>query len=293
MNQKRLLIAFSITGLMTIVEVVGGVLSNSIALISDAAHMLTDTLALGLSILALHLARRPANERKTYGYFRAEILSAMANGIILILISAYIFYEVYQRFNDPPEVRGGLMLIVAVIGLLANIIGISILRSASHGSLNVRGAYLHMWGDTLSSAGVIIGGIVILVAGWHYADPLVSILIGLLIIKGAAGLIWESGNILLEGVPSNIDIGDVIDTILDVQGVNAVHDLHLWTITSGIHAMSCHIVLDDRMISQGSDIVGEISSLVKRRYNIEHSTLQLECSPSAPHEVETGTIYDR
>ena len=187
-NQKRLLVALLITGLMTVVELIGGILSNSLALIGDAAHMFTDTLAMGLSIFALNLAKRPANETKTYGYLRAEILAALTNGTILILISVYIFYEAYQRFSDPPEVRGGLMLGVAVIGLIANLVGIWILRSASHHNLNVRGAYLHMWGDTLSSFGVIVGGIVIMITGWHYADPLISVLIGVLILKGALGL---------------------------------------------------------------------------------------------------------
>jgi cobalt-zinc-cadmium efflux system protein len=276
-NQRRLLVALSITGLMTIVELAGGLISNSLALIGDAGHMFTDTLALGLSLFALNLAKRPASQTKTYGFYRAEILAALINGTLLVLVSAYIFYEAYHRFVEPPEVRGGLMLIVAAIGLLANVVGISILRSASRGNLNVKGAFLHMWSDTVSSVGVIAAGIIILLTGRTIADPIISIIIGLLILRGAGGLVWESVNILLEAVPKHLDVGQINTEIRKIKGVNDVHDVHLWAITSGMYAMSCHLLIEDQMVSNCTQIVGEVNQTLSQKFDISHSTVQLEC----------------
>jgi cobalt-zinc-cadmium efflux system protein len=276
-NQRRLLIALSITGLMTIVELAGGLISNSLALIGDAGHMFTDTLALGLSLFALNLAKRPASQTKTYGFYRAEILAALINGTLLVLVSAYIFYEAYHRFVEPPEVRGGLMLIVAAIGLVANVVGISILRSASRGNLNVKGAFLHMWSDTVSSVGVIAAGIIILLTGRTIADPIISIIIGLLIIRGAGGLVLESINILLEAVPKHLDVGQINNKIREIKGVKDVHDVHLWAITSGMYAMSCHLLIEDQMVSNCTQIVEEVNQTLSKEFGISHSTLQLEC----------------
>lgn len=276
-NQRRLLIALAITGSMTIVELVGGLMSNSLALLGDAGHMFTDTLALGLSLLALTLAKRPASRKRTYGFYRAEVLAALTNGAVLILITVYIFYEAYQRFVEPPEVEGGLMLGVAAIGLVANVVGISILRSASRDNLNVKGAFLHMWGDAASSVAVIAGGIVILVTGWTVADPVISILIGILILRGAAGLVLESSDILLEAVPKHLDVGQISDGLKEVRGVRDVHDMHLWTITSGIYALSCHVLIEDQMVSDSARIVEEINETLGKKFGIGHSTLQLEC----------------
>jgi cobalt-zinc-cadmium efflux system protein len=271
------LVALSITGLMTIVELAGGLISNSLALIGDAGHMFTDTLALGLSLFALNLARRPANQTKTYGYYRAEILAALVNGTILIAVSGYIFYEAYRRFVEPPEVRGGLMLIVAVIGLVANVVGISILRSASRGNLNVKGAFLHMWSDTVSSVGVIAAGIIILLTGRTIADPIISIIIGLLILRGAGGLVWESINILLEAVPKHLDVSRINDAVRKIKGVRDIHDVHLWAITSGMYAMSCHLLIEDQMVSNCTQIVDEVNKTLSQEFGISHSTVQLEC----------------
>ncbi len=276
-NQRRLLIALAITGSMTIVELVGGLMSNSLALLGDAGHMFTDTLALGLSLLALTLAKRPASRKRTYGFYRAEVLAALTNGAVLILITVYIFYEAYQRFVEPPEVEGGLMLGVAAIGLVANVVGISILRSASRDNLNVKGAFLHMWGDAASSVGVIAGGIVILVTGWTVADPVISILIGILILRGAAGLVLESSDILLEAVPKHLDVGQISNGLKEVRGVRDIHDMHLWTITSGIYALSCHVLIEDQMVSDSARIVEEINETLGKKFGIGHSTLQLEC----------------
>lgn len=276
-NQRRLLIALAITALMTVVELVGGVLSNSLALLGDAGHMFTDTLALGLSLFALSLAKRPASQNRTYGFHRAEVLAALANGAILILISVYIFYEAYRRFVTPPEVRGGLMLTVAAIGLVANMVGILVLRSASRGNLNVRGAFLHMWSDTISSIGVLAAGVIILVTGWTTADPIISILIGLLILRGAVALVLESSDILLEAVPKHLDVARIGSAVGKIKGVKDIHDVHLWTITSGMYALSCHVLIEDQMISNSTQIVEEINETLSREFGIGHSTLQLEC----------------
>jgi cobalt-zinc-cadmium efflux system protein len=276
-NQRRLLVALSITGLMTIVELAGGLISNSLALIGDAGHMFTDTLALGLSLFALNLTKRPASQTKTYGYYRAEILAALVNGAILVAVSGYIFYEAYHRFVEPPEVRGGLMLIVAVIGLAANVVGISVLRSAGRRNLNVKGAFLHMWSDTLSSLGVIAAGAIILLTGRTIADPIISIVIGLLILRGAGGLVWESINILLEAAPKHLDVSRINDAVRKIKGVRDIHDVHLWAITSGMYAMSCHLLIEDQMVSNCTQIVDEVNKTLNQEFGISHSTVQLEC----------------
>jgi cobalt-zinc-cadmium efflux system protein len=262
---------------MTIVELAGGLLSNSLALIGDAGHMFTDTLALGLSLFALNLTKRPASQTKTYGYYRAEILAALVNGTILIAVSGYIFYEAYRRFVAPPEVRGGLMLIVAAIGLVANVVGIAILRSAGSRNLNIKSAFLHMWSDTLSSIGVIAAGAIILLTGRTIADPIISIIIGLLILRGAGGLVWGSVNILLEAVPKNLDVSRINDAVRKIKGVRDVHDVHLWAITSGMYAMSCHLLIEDQMVSNCNQIVEEVNKTLSQEFGISHSTVQLEC----------------
>ena len=284
-NLRRLLIALAITALMTLVELAGGLMSNSLALLGDAGHMFTDTLALGLSVVALSLAKRPASQTGTYGFHRAEVLAALANGTILLLICGFIFYEAYQRFVEPPEVRGGLMLGVAAVGLLANLIGVLILRSASRDNLNVKGAFLHMWGDTVSSAGVIIAAVIILVTDWTIVDPILSIFVGLLILRGAVRLVLESNDILLEAVPKHLDVARVSSAIKEIEGVRDVHDVHLWTITSGIYALSCHLLIEDRMVSASGHIVEEVNEVLNQKFGIGHSTLQLECGECANSPV--------
>jgi cobalt-zinc-cadmium efflux system protein len=276
-NRRRLLVALAIIGLMAIVEVAGGVLSNSLALLGDAGHMFTDTMALGLSIVALSLSKRPASETRTYGFHRAEVLAALANGTVLVLICGFLFYEAYQRFVNPPEVRGSLMLAVAGVGFVANLIGILILRSASRENINVKGAFLHMWGDTISSVGVILAGVIILATEWTIVDPIISVFIGLLILRGAIKLVVESSDILLEAVPKHLDVVQVSSALKEIEGVRDVHDVHLWTITSGIYALSCHLLIEDRMVSDSSHIVGEVNRALKEKFGIGHSTLQLEC----------------
>jgi cobalt-zinc-cadmium efflux system protein len=239
--------------------------------------MFTDTLALGLSLFALNLAKRPASQTRTYGYLRAEILAALTNGVVLILISAYISYEAYRRFIEPPQIQGGLMLVVAVVGLLANVIGLAVLRSHRHQNLNVKSAFLHMWSDAVSSIGVIVAATIILLTGWRLIDPIITIVIVVLIMRGAVGLVVEASNILLETVPKNLNVSQITSEIKAIKGVKDIHDIHLWTITSGVYALSCHLLIEDRMVSNSAEIVEKVNQTLSQKFGIGHSTLQLEC----------------
>jgi len=276
-DSSRLRIALVIVLVIMVAEVIGGLLSNSLALLGDAGHMLVDALALGLSLFAITIARRPATPDKTYGYHRVEIMAALANGTILVLVSLYIFYEAYQRFQEPRVVQAPLMLLVAGIGLVANLAGVLLLRRASHHSLNVRAAFWHVVGDTFSSVGVIIAGIIIAVTGWVYVDPIIAIFIGGVILWGAVRLVKESVDILLEAVPKHIQVDRVIETIKNISGVEDVHDIHIWTITSGMHALSAHLVIEDQTVSRSTEIVETVNHDLARYFNITHTTLQLEC----------------
>jgi cobalt-zinc-cadmium efflux system protein len=260
-----------------VAEVIGGILSNSLALLSDAGHMLTDALALGLSLFAMNLARRPATPTRTYGYHRAEIMAALANGTVLILVSVYIFYEAYQRFFASPAVKSPLMLVVAGIGLVANLIGMFLLRRGSRGSINVRAAFWHVIGDTMSSVGVIIAGAIIFFTGWYLADPILAVVIGIIILWGAVRIVRESVDILLESVPGHVEIEKVTAAVKAVPGVADLHDIHVWTITSGIYALSAHLSIADQTVSQSCDIVTKVNQVLAGNFNITHTTLQLEC----------------
>lgn len=284
-GRRDLLIALSITLLMMVAEAVGGLLSNSLALLSDAGHMLTDNLAILLSFFAMKFSTMPATEKKTFGFYRLEILAALLNGIILVFISVFIMYEAYLRMVHPQPVQGSMMLIIAVIGLIANIIGALFLFRHSHSSLNIRGAYFHILGDALSSVGVVIGGIIIIYTGWYLIDPILSILISLVIIYGSWTLVMESVNILLEAVPSHINIETVAAEIAKIAGVREAYHIHVWTITSGVYAMSAHILIDDQLVSGSRNTIDEIRDLLSRKFNILHSTIQLECE-----RCETGAV---
>jgi len=276
-TQRNMLAVLSITAGIMIAEIIGGLLANSLALLSDAGHMLTDILALGLSLAAMRFARKPPTPAKTFGFYRLEILAAFFNGMLLLVISLYIFYQAYHRLIDPREIKGLFMLLVAAIGLLANGAGIAILRKSAHTSLNVRSAFFHLLGDTVSSAGVIVGGTIIIYTGWYAVDPIISILIGGLILRGAYSLVRESIDILLEATPKEIDVEEMIGDLVRIEGVKEVHHLHLWTITSGIYAMSSHVVIDDLLISKSSQILEEIEKLLQGKYSMEHITIQFEC----------------
>ena len=274
---RPLKITLGLVLVIMVAEVIGGVLSNSLALLSDAGHMLTDALALGLSLFAMNLARRPATSTRTYGYHRAEIMAALANGTVLILVSVFIFYEAYHRFFALPAVKSPLMLIVAVIGLVANLIGMFLLRRSSRRSINVKAAFWHIIGDTMSSVGVIIAGVIIFFTGWNIADPILAVLIGVVILWGAVRIVKESVDILLESVPAHVRIDEVTAAVKNVPGVEDLHDIHIWTITSGIYALSAHLSIADQTVSQSCDILTKVNEVLAGNFNITHTTLQLEC----------------
>lgn len=276
-GQRGLLIALCITLVMMIAEVVGGLLANSLALLSDAGHMFTDTLALSLSFFAMKFAGMPATERKTFGFYRLEILAALANGTILVLISLYIIYQAYLRLLNPQPVQGGLMLVVAALGLAVNIAGALFLMKFRDTSLNIRGAFLHIIGDAVSSVGVIIGGIIITYTGWYLIDPILSIAIALGIIVGAWGLVTESVSILLESTPSHINVAAVAEAIGGVRGVREAYHIHVWTITSGVYALSAHVLIDDQLVSGSREMLDAIRALLAEKFKILHSTIQIEC----------------
>lgn len=276
-GQKGLSLVLVLTALMMLAEFAGGWLSGSLALISDAGHMLTDVLALTLSLLALRFAVQPANEKKTYGFYRLEILAALANGLTLILLSGYIFYEAYQRFLAPAEVKSGLMLAVAAIGLLVNLVGFYVLRPSSKHSHNVKGAWLHIVGDLLSSVAVVIGGLVMAITSWFIIDPFLGVLIGLVILKGAYDLIKESVDILLEATPVGIEGRQIEAALMEISGIKQVHHLHIWTISSGIHALSAHVLIDDQLTSQSDKLLARIQEVLEVRFAIHHVTIQFEC----------------
>jgi cobalt-zinc-cadmium efflux system protein len=274
---RPLKITLGLVLVIMVAEVIGGVLSNSLALLSDAGHMLTDALALGLSLFAMNLARRPATSTRTYGYHRAEIMAALVNGTVLILVSVFIFYQAYQRFFALPAVKSPLMMIVAVIGLVANLIGMFLLRRSSRKSINIKAAFWHIIGDTMSSVGVIIAGVIIFFTGWNIADPILAVLIGVVILWGAVRIVRESVDILLESVPAHVRIDEVTAAVKNVPGVEDLHDIHIWTITSGIYALSAHLSIADQTVSQSCDILTKVNEVLAGNFNITHTTLQLEC----------------
>ncbi|HLE63302.1 MAG TPA: cation diffusion facilitator family transporter [Pyrinomonadaceae bacterium] len=284
-NRRGLLITFALTFSYFLVEVVGGILTNSLALLADAAHMLTDVFGLGLALFAIWIAQKPATPEKTYGYYRFEILAALANAVVLFFISFYILYEAYYRFRSPPEVASLPMIMIAVVGLGVNLAGMWILRSGAKESLNVQGAFLEVVSDALGSVGVIIAGIIMLATGWYYADPIFSVAIGLFILPRTWKLLTQAVNVLLEGTPAHINLAAVEEMMLEVDGVEKVHDLHVWTITSGIEALSTHIVLADNCDPNNADrVLEQLTALLKEKFGIDHSTIQIE--KSSRHEKE-------
>jgi cobalt-zinc-cadmium efflux system protein len=282
-NKKSLVIVFGLTSFYLIVEVIGGFWTGSLALLADAGHMLTDVAGVGLALLAIWFAERPASPEKTYGYYRVEILAAMTNAVVLILISLYILYEAYERFKNPPEVESGWMLAVAGVGLVINIAGVFVLRAGSKESLNMKGAYFEVLSDMLTSVGVIIAGIVMLTTGWYYADPLISAGIGLFILPRTWILLKDAVGVLLEGTPSDVDIASLRASLLAIEGVADIHDLHVWSLTSGVNAMSVHTVLDEH--SGHDDVLERVHEQCTDTYKISHITVQTECADFASHET--------
>jgi len=270
--------AIALTAVTLVAELVGGFWTNSLALLSDAAHVFMDLFALLLSLLAIYLAGQPASDRRTYGWHRAEIFASLINGVTLVVIAVGILGESWGRFWHPEAVRSKEMFIIAVIGLVMNLVAASRLHGHSHDDLNVRSAFLHVLGDAIASVGVIIGGVVMLYTGWYVIDALISAAIALIIGWGSLRVLREAGHILLEGTPPGVDIREVVEKIRAVGGVNDVHHLHCWAICSHISALSAHIDIEPEYRLRQGEIIGEIEQMLEHDYHITHSTLQGECS---------------
>jgi cobalt-zinc-cadmium efflux system protein len=277
-TEGRFVLALALTAIILVAEVAGGLLTHSLALLSDAAHVLLDMLALGMSYVALRLAARPADDRHTYGYHRFEVLAALANGSLLFVMAVGIFREAWRRFQAPEAVLAGPMLAVAVIGLGVNLIVMRVLGDHDHDDLNVRSAWLHVLGDTLSSVGVIAAGLIILLTGWMLADPLVSMLIGCVILVGAGRVLRQALHILLEGTPEGLSPSQVNSTMREVPGVSEVHDLHIWTVSPGYVALSAHVVLNERSFPEAQDVQTGLRQMLAGRFSIHHTTIQVECA---------------
>ena len=278
---KNLGIAAGLTAFIMAAEFVGGDLTNSLALISDAGHMLVDVLSLVLSLFAYNYSRKPATGKNTFGFYRVEILVALINGISLGVLSAFILYESWQRLFTAPEVNSLPMIFVALIGLVVNIISGLVIMKDSKQNINIRGAYLHIIGDALSSVGVIAAGLLMLFFGWNLADPIVSIVIAVMILKGGWGLVKESVSILLEGVPEGYDIFEIGEDIKKTAAAKEVHHVHVWTLSSKIHALSCHVKIPDMKITESEELVINIQEMLKTKYDIKHVTIQFECQECA------------
>ena len=285
LSSKRVSTRFKVAIVLTVLFVMGeataGLYANSLALLSDAAHNFTDVLALGLSLYALYLSARPSNATKTFGYHRAGILAALVNATTLIGIALLIFYEAYERLVAPPPIQEQIMMIVAGVGFVINT-GIAFFLRHFAQDLNVRSAFIHMVGDALSTLGVVIAGFAIHLTGWEILDPLASVLIGVLIAVSSWGILREGINILLEGTPTGIDMEAMVRDLMGIDGVQGVHDLHAWSISSSMHALSAHVLTDDVSLSRGADIQREINQVLIERYQIGHTALQLECEGCSP-----------
>jgi cobalt-zinc-cadmium efflux system protein len=288
--ERRLWLALVVSLLIVTVEVVGGVLGRSLALLGDSAHVLTDVLTVGIAILTLRLGRMRHTPRRTFGYHRAEIFAALVNGSTLIGVALLIIYQAFLRLQQPPTVQGPLVLAVASVGLLGNLVMAGLLAPNRKTSLNVRGAFLHALSDTLSSLAVIISSLIIIFTGYNGVDPLVAALIGVLIIRSAYGLVRDSTNILLEATPKQFELGKIAETIRSIDGVKGVHDLHVWTITSGLYALSGHVTLDANTITDGSAIISRVAARLKDSFGIEHVTLQMERETLESLQHESSTL---
>lgn len=277
MAKKSLRLAFLLTILILLAGIAGGLLSHSLALLSDAAHTLTDLFALGLAWFAAVQAERPANERNTFGYHRVGILSALINAVTLILVAVGIAWEAIQRIQHPEPVQPGIMFVTACIAIAINLyIGFGLRKEQGH-NLNMHAATLHVFGDVAASVGVIVAGLIISLTNWTLIDPLLSVAIALYIAYGAWGIVQETTNILLEATPSNIALAPLVEDMKSVQGVVAVHDLHVWRIASGMTTLSCHVSIDEVTAAVNARILNELNSVLEQKYQISHATLQLEC----------------
>jgi cobalt-zinc-cadmium efflux system protein len=273
-NEKALKLALALTSIFLIAEAVAGVLTQSLALISDAAHMLTDSAALAIALFAIRIGKRPADKLRTFGYARYEILAALFNALMLFAVAIYIVIEAYKRFTSPPEIQSGAMLIVAVLGLVINLISMRILMSGKDSSLNVKGAYLEVWSDMLGSIGVIAGALIIRWTGWYWVDTVVAVAIGLWVLPRTWTLLKESVNVLLEATPTHVDTNEIQEAVLGIEGAQSVHDLHVWSISSDKISLTAHVVYDKR--ASNMEVLTKIRSLLAEKFDIHHVTIQME-----------------
>jgi cobalt-zinc-cadmium efflux system protein len=288
-NRRLLATSLALTASVMVVQIVGAALSGSLALFADAGHMLTDAAALVIALVASSVAARPANDRRTFGYQRAEVFGALANGIILIVLSVWVAVEGIQRLVRPGEVTvaGGLMLVVAIVGLVANGVAMWLLSAAQRRSINVRGAYLEVLGDLFGSAAVIVAAIVILLTGWVQADAIASLFIAAMIVPRAVALLREVVSVLAESAPKGTEVGDIRDHILATQGVVDVHDVHVWQLTRGAPVFTAHVVVEDAALNEGraSGILSQLQTCLSEHFDVEHSTFQLERAGHVEHDA--------
>ena len=276
-HEKPLWWAFGLTSVFLIAEVIGGLITNSLALLSDAAHMGTDVIALAISLFAVRMSRKPADAKRTYGFARMEAIGALVNGGMLFLVAGYILWEAVGRFRQPPDVASTGMLVIAALGLVVNLISMRLLKAGSGDSLNVKGAYLEVWADMLGSVGVIGGAIIIMMTGWTLADPIIAVLIGLWVLPRTWTLLRAAGGVLMQSVPAGMDLDKVRDMMLAHPGVAKVHDLHVWALGSKEPVLTAHIILDDE--TQQPDVVRQsLATALTAAFDIEHVTLQVDAS---------------
>jgi cobalt-zinc-cadmium efflux system protein len=286
-QRRRLALVLGLTVTVLVAEVIGAVLSGSLALLADAGHMATDALGIALALGAVTLAQRPARGRRTFGWQRVEILAAVANGLLLIAVAVYVLVEAVRRIGDPPEIDSGLMLAIAAVGLLVNLVSLGVLHRGRRESLNVRGAYLEVLADALGSVAVIVAAVVILATGWTLADTVASVAIGFLVLPRAWHLLREALDVLLEAAPRGVDMADVRTHILEVDGVLDVHDLHAWTITSGLPVLSAHVVVTEEALAagHGGRVLDALCECLGEHFDVEHCTFQIEGEAHAGHEA--------
>lgn len=282
---SKLKFGIVLTSFILVIEVVGGLLSNSLALLSDAGHVFADVIALSLSWYGVKQAERPASSRMTFGYHRVGVIIAVVNAIAIFAIALVVFYAAYRRLQQPPEVNSLLMLSVAIVGLGVNLFVAFWLRREQHGNLNVRSAYWHVLGDALASTGVIIGGVIMLLSGWFWVDPIISVFIGLIITLAAWRILKEGLSVLLEATPKQVNITEMVNALNRMPEVNDVHDIHVWSISPELHAMSCHVLIDDLPTSQAAGIRQKIEAVLRQQFHIEHTALQMECQQCSSNDI--------
>lgn len=277
LKENRFVLALVLTGLIFFAEFIGGFWTHSLALLSDSAHVFMDAFALGLSYLAIRAAKLPADDKHTYGFHRMQVLAALTNGATLFLIAFEILREAWNRFQNPEAVQAGPMLVIAVIGLVVNLVVAFTLSKHDHDDLNTRAAFLHVLGDALASVGVIAVGVILLFVNWNWLDPLVSVLIGVLILFSSGRVLKESVHILAEGMPEGMTATAIAGAMRKVPGVSQVHDLHVWTVAPGYIALSAHVTVDDQSLSQTSDVLSALKEVLHENFEIQHTTIQFEC----------------